>query len=253
MIKGSKCLRRAILKTSYLAKACHIGSALSCVDVLRVILKKKRRKDYFIFSKASGVAALYILTTNNPVEFLKKYPLPDKRAPGVMHSLGSLGHGLPVAAGLALANKERDVYCLMSDGELQEGTTWESLLFASHHCLDNLIIIVDRNRLQACGETEKILKLEPLVDKLKAFGVAVTEVDGHDRKELKRMARSIPLKKNKPTVVIAKTIKGKGVDFMEDAVGWHYYNLTLETGANAILQNPLGNSGKRQEGNFTRR
>jgi len=196
-----KKLRREILKTSYLAGACHIGSSLSCVEILLGILRKMKKKDRFIFSKASGACAYYILLAEAghfPKEklsyYLKNYPLCDKRVPGVIHSVGSLGHGLPVATGLALADRIRDVYILMSDSELQSGTTWECLLFIKQHKLKNLKIYVDNNGLQACGKIKDILDLP--------WGF---------------------LKKNGFKII--KTVKGKGVDFMENKAEWHYWNL----------------------------
>jgi transketolase len=156
-------LRKQILQSSYEVGACHIGSALSCIDILVEIFKKKKEKDIFIFSKASGVCAYYVMLAEQgiiPHEkvdfFLKNYPLCSKEVPGVLFSTGSLGHGLPVAVGLALADRSRDVYVLMSDGEIQEGTTWESILFARQNRLKNLKIYVDRNYFQACGGTEDI-------------------------------------------------------------------------------------------------
>jgi len=210
-------LRRNILKASFESGACHIGSALSCVDILiDLYWNKLRQNDIFLFSKASGVCALYAVLAEKGyfpekkiAYYLKKYPLPDKHVPGVIHSLGSLGHGLPVAVGLALGDRTRDVYVLMSDAEIQEGTTWESILFAAHHNLDNLKIIVDRNMYQACGATEEILAIDIALDILQEL---------------------FPIK-------VVETIKGKGVSFMENRVEWHYKNLTKELYEKAILEN----------------
>ena len=153
-------LRKSILKASYDAHACHIGSALSCVEIVRYIFSKMKKKDRFIFSKASGVATLYcLLHKEKSSEYLRKYPLASKEVPGILHSVGSLGHGLPVAVGLALSDRKRDVYVLMSDGELQCGTTWECLLFIRQHKIKNLKIYVDNNGLQACGKIKDILDL----------------------------------------------------------------------------------------------
>ena len=203
--KINKEIRRDILQSSFKAGACHIGSSLSCVEILLNIHKKMKRKDLFIFSKASGVCAYYILLSKAghfPKKklpfYLKNYPLADKRVPGVLFSVGSLGHGLPAATGLALADRKRDVYILMSDGETQCGTFYECLLFAHHHKLKNLKIYIDRNFFQACGKTEKILKIE---------------------KALNLMKRLFPIK-------IVKTIKGDGVSFMKNRFEWHYFNLT---------------------------
>jgi len=237
----AKKIRQDILEASFKAKACHIGSSLSCVEILVALYSKILKKgDAFIFAKASGAAALYSVLAKKGVFsdeklafYLKKYPLSSKEVPGVIWSAGSLGHGLPVAVGMALADRKRKVYCLISDGELQEGTTWESALFANHHRLDNLTVIVDRNYLQACGKTEEILKLESLKDKFESFGWQVKTIDGHSFSEIEN---ALKMKHKKPLIIIAKTIKGKGVDFMERNFEWHYLNLTDTLYEKAFLQ-----------------
>ena len=205
-------LRQVIIKASYLAGACHIGSSLSCLDIIVDIYDKMGKRDLFVFSKASGVAALYAVLASKRlfpeekvVYYLKKYPLASRHVPGVLVDSGSLGHGLPQAAGLALADRTRKVYVLVSDGELQCGTTWETLLFKKQHKLDNLIIYADCNGFQACGRIKDILDLP--------------------RGFLKKMG-----------VNLIKTIKGKGVDFMENNNDWHYYNLNADTYKKAIRQ-----------------
>ncbi len=223
-------IRQNILKASFEAGACHIGSALSCVEILVALyFKILRKNDVFLFSKASGVCALYavlaekgIVDNKKIAYYLKKYPLAGKEVPGVIWSAGSLGHGLPVAVGMALADKKRRVYCLVSDGELQEGTTWESALFANHHNLNNLAVIVDRNYFQACGKTEEILKLEPLAQKWQSFGWQVREVNGHSFSEIEN---ALKIKHKKPLIIIAKTVKGKGISFCENEYSWQYRNL----------------------------
>ena len=198
-------IRRIIIESSYKAGACHIGSALSCVDILVDIFEKMKKGDKFIFSKASGVSALYAVLAlkgyfpeNKVAYYLKKYPLPDKRVAGVLISGGSLGHGLPIACGLALVEKN-DVYVLMSDAECNEGTTYESALFAKQHKLNNLYVFVDNNKFQACGKTEDILELTTAFDFL--------------QKTLSHCS-------------IVDTIKGKGVSFCEGNNDWHYRNLS---------------------------
>jgi transketolase len=205
-------LRKTIIEASYKAGACHIGSALSCVDIIWDIYSKMKKNDLFIFSKASGVCALYavlakkgIIPKNKVAYYLKKYPLPSKKVPGVMIDGGSLGHGLPIACGLALANRKRDVYCLMSDAECQEGTTYESLLFKRHHKLNNLKVYVDANGFQALGRTKDILDID--WEFIKSFGVNVVE-----------------------------TIKGQGISFMEENNLWHYANLDATTHQKAICE-----------------
>ena len=205
----NKGLRKKILQASFQAGACHIGSALSCVDIVEDIFRKKRVGDIFLFAKASGVATLYCkLHPNKAAEYLKKYPLPSKEVPGVIHSVGSVGHGLPVACGMALGDRWRKVFVLLSDGDIQEGTFWESLLFARQHRLRNLKIYIDRNRLQSLGDTEKILGID---------------------KALKLMNQVFPLR-------IVETIKGQGVDFMAGKYKWHYFNLDRNGLEKALLQ-----------------
>lgn len=214
-------LRKKILEVSYKAHACHIGSALSCLEALQAILEVKG-EDYFIFSKASGVGAYYALVypVDKAVDMLRKYPLPSKEA-GLIWSGGSLGQGLSVACGLALADRKKKVYVLMSDGELQEGQVWEAAMFASHHKLKNLIVVIDYNGLQALGRTKDICDLGDISKKFMAFGWFASEVDGHNLKELKLTLKS----RHVPHVIVAKTVKGKGVPFMEGKYEWHYKNL----------------------------
>lgn len=233
-------IRKSILENSYLAKACHIGSALSCVEILLAIDEVKDEKDIFLFSKASGVVAYYALLAEKGIipkskvsYYLKKYPLASKEVPGVIHSVGSLGHGLSIAVGMAFADRTKKVYCLISDGELNEGSTWEALLFAGHHKLDNLIVVVDYNGLQACGATRDILDLEPLQMKFEAFRCAAKRVRGHDIKSIKTaLTRDTKCAK----IVIANTLKGKGVDFMENQYEWHYKNLDKQLLQRALKQ-----------------
>lgn len=227
-------LRKKILTTSFKAGACHIGSSLSCVEIIEAIYSIKNPSDFFIFAKASGIATLYCkLHPKKATEYLKNYPLSSKEVPGVIWSGGSLGMGLSIACGLAFADRTKKVYCLCSDGELQEGQFWEAIMFASHHHLSNLIVIIDRNGLQALGNTEDICQLNPLDDKFKAFNWDIAEVDGHNQKEIENILNS---KGNNPFVIIANTIKGKGVDFMENNYKYHYENLDETRLKTAILQ-----------------
>lgn len=201
-------MRKAILENSFKAGACHLGSALSCIDIIDGIYKKMKERDVFLFAKASGAAALYVVLADRGyfpkekiADYLKNYPLPHKDVPGVIHSVGSVGHGLSVACGLALGDRTRDVYVLLSDGELDEGSTYEAALFARQHRLKNLYVIVDNNGLQACGATKDILDLTT------AFEF---------------------YKNTLPNCEIIDTIKGRGVSFMENDYAWHYKNLTQE-------------------------
>ena len=149
-----------------------------------------------------------------------------KGIPGVEFSTGSLGHGLSVATGMAMASKIDDkkwrAFCLLSDGEMDEGSNWEAIMFASHHKLDNLVAIVDYNKIQSLDLVSNTLALEPFAAKWRNFGWKVVEVDGHNHEALLSAFSNIPAKKNKPTVVICHTTKGKGVSFMENSVLWHY-------------------------------
>ena len=213
----TKQIKEDILITSYEAKACHIGSALSCVDILVDLFYNKQIKpEQFVFSKASGVATYYAILTDlgyfpkeKMVEYLQKYPLPSVEVPGIVHSVGSMGHGLPVAVGMALGDKGRDIYTLLSDGECQEGSTYEAVLFAGHHKLENLHVIVDNNKLQAGGATKDILDLTDTFEFMK---------------------------KHLPHCEIVDTIKGAGIDFMEGDYHWHYQNLTPELLEDALCQ-----------------
>lgn len=231
----SKYIRSEILKISNLAKSSHIGSSLSITDILVVLYKDILKKNVFILSKGHACLAYYcVLQKMNYIskKTLKSYGKNNTillshvshKVPGVEFSTGSLGHGLPYAVGRALAEKinkkNKKIYVLISDGELNEGTTWESLLFASFHKLDNLIIIIDYNKIQSLDYTKNVLKLEPLNKKLISFGCNVRHIDGHN---YNKIYKSLIFKsKNKPYVIIANTIKGKGIKFMENSILWHY-------------------------------
>ena len=230
------------------ANASHIGSSLSMADLLavlyaRVLAFDARRPDWperdrFVLSKGHGCAALYAVLAEAgyfPVERLGTFyqdgsPLAGhathKEMPGVEVSTGSLGHGLALATGMALAAR-RDghghrVFALLSDGECDEGSVWEAALFAPHHRLGNLVAIVDYNQIQSFGSVAEVLDLAPLGDKWRAFGWGVVEIDGHDLAAIERALGTVPLVAERPTCVVARTVKGKGVSFMEDQLAWHY-------------------------------
>jgi transketolase len=226
------------------AKASHVGSALSVVDILSVLYSgvanihfknyTSLNRDVVILSKGHAASALYAILALCgffPTSWLASYSsngsrlgghVTAKGVPGVELSTGSLGHGLPYAVGVALARKRAglpgQVFVIMSDGECDEGTTWESALLANHHNLDNLTVVVDRNGIQSLASTEETLALEPFADKWRAFGWGVTQVDGHDMQELTTSLS----RRGGPNIVIARTTKGKGVTFMENTVLWHY-------------------------------
>ena len=183
-----------------------------------------------------------------PLEWLNEYYCDNGKLsghishhiPGVEFSTGSLGHGLPVACGMAMAakqaGKKHRVFCLCSDGDLNEGSTWEAIMLAAQHHWDNLVMLVDYNRLQALGKSRDIIDLESLKQKLEIFGWAAREVDGHDQKAVYESLRDLPLCDSKPSAVIFRTVKGKGVSFMENDYRWHYGGLTDELLAQALKE-----------------
>ncbi len=250
----AKEIRKKVLKMFFDSQTAHIGSSLSEVDILTVLYFKilsidpknptAEDRDRFLLSKGHGAAGLYATLAQRgffPDGVLDTYcqdggKLPGHStrgcAPGVEVSTGSLGHGLPMGAGMAIAakndGKKYRIFVLMSDGECQEGSVWEAVLFAAHHKLDNLVAIVDRNWWQAFGKTEEILQLEPLEDKFIAFHWNVQRINGHNFSEIENALSQIPFEKTKPSLVIANTVKGKGVSFIENKLEWHYKNLTKE-------------------------
>lgn len=195
-------------------------------------------RDRFILSKGHAGAGVYAALAERgffPVERLAEHytngsvfsgHVSHKGVPGVELSTGSLGHGVGVATGMALSGKRRGaahrIVVLTSDGEWDEGSNWEALQFAGHHELDQLVIVIDYNKMQSLGTVEETLRLEPFKDKLEAFGAAVREVDGHDHVALLDAFSSMPFRPGAPSVVLAHTTKGKGVEFMEGQVLWHY-------------------------------
>ncbi len=255
----AKRIRRNALEMVHRAKASHIGSALSIADVLAVLYGKVMNfdatdpncgsRDRFILSKGHACVAVYSTLAEVgliPKEQLETYGDDfswlmnhiSNKVPGVEFSTGALGHGLPFGVGKALAAKVQDAswrtYVLLSDGEMDEGANWEALMFAAHHRLFGLTAIIDYNKLQSLDSVANTLGLEPLVDKLKAFGCSVREIDGHDHRQLLE-ALSAPVNE-KPTVIVAHTTKGKGVSFMENKVEWHYKNPNDEQLVKALAE-----------------
>ena len=241
-------IRAHALRMTHKANASHIGTSLSIADILAVLYGSVLHvdpaqpdwpeRDRFILSKGHGCAALYAVLAERGFfakEWLETYcqdgshlagHITSHGVPGAEVSTGSLGHGLPIGCGMALAGKHDNqpyrVFVLLSDGECDEGSTWEAALFAPHHHLDNLIAIIDYNKIQSFGTTKEVLDLEPLAEKWRAFGWAVQEIDGHDFRQIKNALTSLPFKKGQPSCIIAHTIKGKGVSFMENQLAWHY-------------------------------
>lgn len=255
-------IRRASLTMVHRAGTGHTGGDLSAADILATlyfaVLKldprepKSPQRDRFIMSKGHCSGALYATLAEAgffPHEELDTYMQPLSRLnghpncvkiPGVETNTGPLGHGLPVAVGTAIASKldgaEWRTFVLTGDGELQEGSNWEAAMSAAHYELDNLTVIIDRNRLQQGETTERTMRLEPLADKWRAFGWAVAEVGGHDYNALLDTFERLPLAPGKPTCIIAHTHKGRGVSFMEDQVGWHHRVPTAEQLAAALRE-----------------
>ena len=240
------------------ASAAHIGSSLSAIDILAVIYGRVANvsaasmddpeRDIVLISKGHAAAGVYSVMAHAgffPVEWLDAY-CQDGAAlgghvtsgvPGVELSTGSLGHALPFGVGRALvaarAGSARRTFVVLSDGECDEGSNWEAALMAAHHDLANLTVVIDRNGLQSLTTTELTLRLEPLAEKWAAFGWAVSEVDGHDHAQL---LQALGRRDGRPCVVIAKTIKGRGVDYMEDKVPWHYKSPNPDELASAVDQ-----------------
>ena len=247
----AKRIRVLTLEMDYHAKASHVGGALSMADILAVLYGghfinvtpqtvDDPDRDRFVLSKGHCAAGLYAALAET--EFLEPeelrqhygdygtiyYTHCSRDVNGVEASTGSLGHGLPVALGMALAAQNHktkfNVFCLTGDGELDEGSIWESILFAGCHHMDNLCTIVDYNKLQSMGDTKDILDLEPLAKKFEAFNWNVLEIDGHNYNEIATAFEAFKKEQQRPTVIIANTIKGKGVSFMESNILWHYHN-----------------------------
>jgi transketolase len=245
----ARLVRADVVQMVHRARASHVGSSLSAVDILAVLYGSVLRhrpddpswpeRDRFILSKGHAAAAGYAILARTGYfspDLLDTYcgngsPLAghltaSPQAPGVEVSTGSLGHGLPIGVGMALhisrsASPAR-VFVVISDGECDEGSTWEAALLAAHHRLASLTVIVDNNRIQSFGRVEDVIRLEPLSDKWQSFGWQVTDVDGHDHAAL-RAAVTAP-GDGRPLAVVAHTVKGRGVSFMEDDLAWHYRN-----------------------------
>lgn len=240
-------VRLGIIEAVYGAKSGHPGGSLSCADILTVLYfnqmqidpmkSRDESRDRFILSKGHAAPALYSVLANRGYFNVEELPSfrhidsnlqghPDmNKVPGVDMSTGSLGQGLSVANGVALSSKINSrgirVYCLLGDGELEEGQVWEAAMTASHYKLDNLCVIVDNNNLQIDGTIEEVKSPYPIDSKFKSFGFNVINIDGHNMEEIIKAFNTAKTVKGKPTAIIAKTIKGKGVSFMENQVGWH--------------------------------
>jgi transketolase len=244
----AKRIRKHCLRMTSRGGSAHVGAAFSVADILAVLYGRVMRhdpkrpdwseRDRFILSKGHAGSAVYASLAEVgyfPTEQLDRHyqdgsvfsgHVSHKGVPGVELSTGSLGHGLGVGAGMAkalkLAGNPATVFVLISDGECDEGSTWEAALFAPHHALDNLVAIIDFNKIQSLAPVAETLALEPLREKWESFNWAVIEVDGHDHSKLASVFDGLPAQAGRPTAIIAHTVKGKGVSFMENTVLWHY-------------------------------
>jgi transketolase len=231
----------------------HLGSSLSMADILAVlygsVLKvepldpEREDRDRFVLSKGHGAAGVYAVLAEQgffPTEWLKEYYTDNGKLsghishhiPGVEFSTGSLGHGLPVAAGFAVAahrgKRKYRIFTLLSDGDCNEGSTWEAIMFAAQEKLDNLITIVDYNRIQALGASEKVINLDPLKEKFRNFHWGVCEIDGHNFIDIEKALSNLPIEPGKPSAIIAHTVKGKGIKSIENTVSCHYRAIPAE-------------------------
>jgi transketolase len=247
LAKNSIEYRKNIVKYIYHANAGHTGGSLSCIDILNVLYNDTLNvgpgnfsspdRDRYIQSKGHSVEALFVVLADkgffpeSDLETLCKYNShyighPTRKVRGVEQNTGALGHGLPISVGVAIAGKldakSYRVFTLLGDGELPEGSNWEAALTAAHYGLDNLCAIIDNNKLQITGATADVCNTDPIDAKFESFGWSVKHVDGHDLDALKACFDSVPFTKGKPSLVVAHTIKGKGVSFMENQIKWHH-------------------------------
>lgn len=253
--------RKACLHLVHKANASHIGGAFSIIDILAVLYTnvmkydvknpKWKERDRLFYSKGHACTAIY--TILKEVGFYTEEELNtfsqngsyftshiNHKISGIELSTGSLGHALSVACGVALAGKRKNAnwqtYTIVSDGELNEGSNWEAILFAPHHQLNNITLIVDYNKIQSLGSIKEVLDLAPLAEKFNSFGWDTHETDGHDHHEILRILNKENIHPTKPKVIIAHTIKGKGVDFMENQLAWHYKSPSKEHLESALQQ-----------------
>jgi transketolase len=260
-------IRRIVLDESRRANVGHVGSALSIADIVAVLFQQVLHlpriddpsRDRFVLSKGHAALALYaalylkgLLTREQLDSFCQDRSLlevhPNHCLPGIEFSTGSLGQGLSIGAGVALAARLRRepfrTFVLMSDAECDEGSVWEAAMFAAHHKLASLVAIIDDNGQQALGSTREVLDLSPLAERWSAFGWRAHEVDGHDVERLVSTFRSLDTEHGAPHVVVAKTVSGKGVPFMERKVEWHYLSMTESQYAEALAVLAGGAGGR---------
>lgn len=256
----TRTLRKTVLDMAYAGSTVHIGCAFSIIEILAVLYRRYLRypgndpkaiyRDYLVLSKGHGVMAQYACMRELgwlPEEAFEEYfsdgsdlkGLSDSRVPGLEVTSGSLGHGFSVGVGLALGaklrNTDQKTYVLVGDGEINEGPIWEGALFVSHHQIKNFMVIVDENGFQAMGPTREVLNLGSIKSKFESFGFEVMNVDGHDQAAIEQaVAQLWSSHSESPKALIAQTVKGKGVPFMEGNNVWHYTRLNPETYALAV-------------------
>jgi transketolase len=246
LISISRKLRIDILEACCAGAGGHLGGAYSVLDILVAVYFGGilRPQDKVIFSKGHACLALYAVLKEKGLisdENFRSYNKnggalgghPKRDIPGVHLSTGALGHGLPVAAGMAYANRDARYICVVGDGEMNEGSCWEAAMFAAQHKLGNLILIVDNNRMESLAPTEQIMSVEPLKTRLRFFGWFAVPCDGHDHKEI---ISELPTFTSRPRAIIAHTVKGKGVSFMENTAKWHYRCPTPEERERALAE-----------------
>ncbi len=239
--------RKTILEIIYKSGAGHTAGSLSCIDILNVLYNNVLEinpsnfnsidRNHYVQSKGHSVEALYTVLCDkgfytreelNTLNEFKSHFIghPTRKIRGIEHNTGALGHGLSVAAGMAIGlkldKKPYKVFTLLGDGEISEGSIWEGIMSANKYKLDNLIIIIDRNKLQITGKTEDVNPIEPLREKFLSFGLAVQEVNGNSIKDLISIFKKIPFEDHKPNLIIANTVKGSGISFIENQVVWHH-------------------------------
>jgi transketolase len=266
-------IRMDLLQMIHHAKTGHTGGSLSNTDILTALYYKVMRidpqhpkwdgRDRFIASKGHSVESLWCILAD--LGFFDKEELstfsqfgtrlighPNNKVAGIEMNTGALGHGLPISVGMALAakrdNKDYRVFCLMGDGEQAEGSVWEGAMSGAHYKLDNLVGIIDRNRLQISGTTEDVMGLEPLEEKWSAFGWHVVSIDGNDIGALVEAFEAVPQVKGKPTLIMANTVKGKGVSFAENVPHWHHHVPSSDELAQALAELTAAREQLKQEG-----
>ena len=249
--------RHKILSLYKKANAGHIASSLSCLDLLiYIFFRKLQQEDKFILSKGHAALALYVVLAKAgffPESLLETYyhdgtllaahPPCSKKLNGVIFGTGSLGHGLSLATGLAFSNKYTGkrftTYCIISDGDCNEGSTWEAALFAGQHKLNNLVVLMDNNRLQGFGKSEEVINLEPLKEKWESFNFEVSIATvGNDFESIDQAFNLLDKNSDKPKIIIARTVKGSGVSYMENKMEWHYLPMSDEQYLTAINEIP---------------